>query len=167
MNVYPDVQGPVDTFRPIYKVGEKKYTATGVGDTEKQANSDAILNMCKSLNCDYVSAAKCLMTKKSDDANGTTFEAELIGFPIYITGVETIKPKFYEQQLDGTLKPTEPEHKVIFTTNNVWKIGMLGGEKGEVKKGDEPAVISRKLQKKCERDIPYGVIGADTPRKER
>ena len=44
---------------------------------------------------------------------------------------------------------------------------MLGGEKGEVKKGDEPAVISRKLQKKCERDIPYGVIGADTPRKER
>lgn len=167
MNVYPDVQGPVDTFRPVYKVGEKKYTAKGVGDTEKQAISDAILNMCKSLNCDYVSAAKCLMTKKSDDANGTTFEAELIGFPIYITGVETIKPKFYEQQLDGTLKPTEPEHKVIFTTNNVWKIEMLGGEKGEDKKGDEPAVISRKLQKKCERDIPYGVIGADTPRKER
>lgn len=28
--VYPDVQGPVDTYRPIYKVDEKKYTINGV-----------------------------------------------------------------------------------------------------------------------------------------
>lgn len=155
--VYPDVQGPVDTYRPIYKVDEKKYTINGVGDSEKQAVANAIYKMCKTKNCDYMVTAKCYITKTVDRVKGTSFEAELIGFPVYITGVETIKPKFYEQQKDGSLKQTDMEHKVIFTTENKWVVAEIPGAKGIVDKADVPAVISRTERKVRMCEVEDGV----------
>jgi hypothetical protein len=155
--VYPDVQGPVDTYRPTYKVDEKKYTIKGVGDTDKQAVANAIYNMCKAKNCDYMVTAKCYITKTVDRVNGTSFEAELVGFPVYITGVETIKPKFYEQQKDGTLKQTDMEHKVIFTTDNKWVVAEIPGAKGAVDTANSPAVVSRTERKVRMCEIENGV----------
>ena len=145
--VYPDVQGPVDTYRPVYKVDEKKYTIKGVGDTPEQAVGNAVYKMCKVKNCDYLVTAKCYITKTVDRVNGTSCEAELIGFPVYITGVETIKPKFYEQQKDGSLKETAMEHKVIFTPENKWVVAAVPGAKGTIEKADIPAVVSRTERK--------------------
>ena len=168
MIVYPETQGPVDTFRPLYKVGDKKYTAKGVGDTEQQARANAIQKMCKSLNCDYVAAAKWDLIKKSDDINGTTFEANVIGFPIYITGVETIKAKFYEQQADGSLKEVNPEHKIVYSpAKHTWIPAMLGGDIGTKVDAKELSVISRKLSMESEKKVPYGMVGAESPAKER
>lgn len=141
--VFPDMQGPVDTYRPIYKVGDKKYSAKGIGTTDKQAVANAIYNMCKAMNCDYVATAKCMIKKTVNDLKGTSCEADLIGYPIFITGVETVKPKFYEQQSDGTLKAMELEHRYVLTTNNMWNVnGVLKADKGTVWKADEPALIS-------------------------
>lgn len=125
--VYPTTQGFVDTYRPTYKVGDKKCVSNGIGDTREEARDNAIYNMCQQLKCDYVAAAK--WTDKKDitctknkflwiitfgHAHDEIYTSELIGFPVYIDGVETVKAKFYKQDANGELVETAPEHRIVW-----------------------------------------------------
>lgn len=126
MSVYPTTQGPVDSYRPIYKVDEThKVSATGLGRTEEEAIKSAIYNCCASNKCDYIAAAQRVVRVWSN--NGQIFyKVAITGFPAVLTSVQTIKTAFYEEQEDGSLKPMEtPEHRYVYTTNRTWRIARL------------------------------------------
>ena len=129
MAVYPTTQGPVDSYRPIYKVDEKrKVTATGTGRTEVEAIKNAIYNCCTSNNCDYVAAARRVVRTREKDGN-VCFDVSITGFPAVLVSVQTVKAAFYEEQKDGSLRPLEiPEHRYVYTTNGMWRVSRLGDQ---------------------------------------
>lgn len=166
--VYPVTQGVVDTYRPTYKVGDKKCVSNGIGDSRPEARDNAIYNMCQQLKCDYVAAAKwtdkkeitCTKNKflwliTFGHAHDEIHTAELIGFPVYIDGVETVKAKFYKEGPNGELVETAPEHRVIWKkvaactncegkcghANYQWVAHMLPGDAG--KQHDATAEVLR------------------------
>ena len=127
MSVYPVTQGPVDSYRPIYKVDEThKVSATGYGWSETDAIKSAIYNCCISNKCDYIVAAQRIVkvsSKVIDHNKIPYYEVVVTGFPAVLTSVQTIKVAFYEEQPDGTLKSVEaPEHKYIYSTNRTGRV---------------------------------------------
>lgn len=123
MAVYPTTQGPVDSYRPIYKVDAKrKVTGTGTGRTEEEAIKNAIYNCCTSNNCDYVAAARRVVRTRERDGN-VCFDVSVTGFPAVLESLQTVKVAFYEQQKDGSIRPIDaPEHRYILETNGVWRV---------------------------------------------
>ena len=126
MSVYPTTQGPVDSYRPIYKVDEThKVSATGFGRTEEEAIKSAIYNCCSSNNCDYIAAAQRVV-RVWNNKGQVFYKVAITGFPAVLTSVQTIKAAFYEEQEDGSLKPMEtPEHRYVYTTNRTWRVSRL------------------------------------------
>jgi len=129
--VRPFTQGPVDTYRPLYKVNEsKKIVAKGVGGSEHEATENAIYNGCTKEGCDYIAAAQQLV-RTFDKDNSLCFEVTVIGFPVTLTGVQTIKATFYEKMANGELKEMKvPEHRYILS-NGTWTSVVLNGERGK------------------------------------
>lgn len=150
MAVYPTTQGPVDSYRPIYKVDEKrKVTGSGTGRTEEEAIKNAIYNCCTSNNCDYVAAARRVVRTRERDGN-VCFDVSVTGFPAVLESLQTIKIAFYERQKDGSLCSIDaPEHRYIRETNGVWCVQRFNDQ-------NAPDLVSENLTpelKSIEREI--------------
>lgn len=164
MPVYPTTQGPVDSYRPIYKVDDThKVSATGFGRTEEEAIKSAIYNCCASNKCDYIAAAQRVVRVWNNDGK-VFYKVAITGFPAVLTSVQTIKAAFYEEQEDGSLKPMAmPEHRYVYTTNRTWRVSRLEGK--EVKNLDSENVVARPELKV--KSVERSVREAETSRATR
>lgn len=155
MSVYPTTQGPVDSYRPIYKVDEThKVSATGFGQTEDEAIKSAIYNCCASNKCDYIAAAQRVVRVWNDDRNVPYYKVVITGFPAVLTSVQTIKAAFYEEQEDGSLKPmATPEHRYVYTTNRTWHVSRLEGKAADRLDSENVEVTPEVRVKSIERNV--------------
>lgn len=124
MNLYPETVGPVDAYRPLYKVNETKRVSgvaqvnvlfgifawgessgfadnTSLGDyfsflpnARKLAASAAFYNACTAAKCDAVVASRYEI-KTVNYLFFKKMQVKVSGFPATIVGVETIKPLPY------------------------------------------------------------------------
>lgn len=129
--ILPNTQGPIDTYRPLYKIdSSKKVSGKGEGFTEREAALNAIYNVCQAEKCDFLAASKELV-RTFEKNKKLAFEVTVIGFPATLTGVQTIKATFYEQLANGELKPMDnPEHRYVLTKDNGWKAAVFSGTPG-------------------------------------
>ena len=124
MNVYPETVGPVDAYRPLYKVDathrvEGSATLNVLfglftwGDTSRFADNSGIsllpsakntvsksafYNACVNANCDAIVAARYEIST-TDYFIFKKMIVKVKGFPATLTGVETVKPMPY--YIDG------------------------------------------------------------------
>lgn len=102
----PTIVPTIDTFRPVFRSGTTRTTATGTGTSYEQALNEAIINFKKLANCDYVVAVN-IDTKKNTHPTWRFWATS--SYTVTLTGLPITLDKLLREEK----KPVAPKPVVV------------------------------------------------------
>ncbi len=129
----PEIVPTLDTFRPTFRAGDKRVSASGSGTSLEEATNDALMNFKKLTSCDYIVAVNIDVQKSTHPTwriiPTTNYSVTVAGLPIYLDKLVREERKPAPVVVEKPVPPTPQVSKediTIIIRNELTKYRNLG-----------------------------------------